>query len=933
MKYRVIACGVFEPYLRQLAAECGNEIDVKPLDAGLHSRPNDLRLLVQTEIDEASRSGDYDAILLFYGLCGRGMANLVARNIPVVIPRAHDCITIFLGSSEAYLRQFHKNPGTFYHTLGWIEKKTNPKNREASELYRNYHRDGYAGHPEYDELKEQYGEENAEHIIAFTERWKQHYSRAAYIDMGFSGEEPFIDFTRQMAESLEWKHEIIDGDPMLMRSILEGDWTDDRIFVLPPGHRSLCTGDDRIFSSAAVDAGIYDSTLSDEEIVIEAGGAHGESTGIGLGIDAGGTYTDAVIYDLGEHRLLAKSKALTTYHNLLDGIREALDRLPKRLLRRVQITSLSTTLATNSIVEGRGHKVGLIVLAPWDWFGRQIGHKPCVRVPGAVSITGEEMEPLDEDACRRAVRKLINRENCAAIVIAGYATVRNPTHANRARAIVSEMSDVPVICAHEVSRRLNSIHGAQTAVANAKLLPIIRDLIESVHQALSDFQVAGKLMVVKGDGTPVDESIARARPIETILSGPAASASGAKILTGLDDALVVDIGGTTTDCAILENGHVSVAADGARIGSETMSVDVVDICTVGLGGDSRIGFTRDRKITIGPVRNVPISYLASQYKQVKGFLNDFDEMRHAGAYDASAMDILVRSGKGVISPTDREAALLELIQDGPVSAIRAADALDLPSPSLLPTSRLEASGILKRSSLTPTDMLHAAGRFTMWDVEAAKRALEIFSAMFGRPAEEVLELALRAVTRRLFEEIVRREVSSENHKIRDLPEEWDFLFDKAFSDDGIGLGVRFEMRRPIVAIGAPAEALALPVKEHLSAEIIIPEHSDVANAIGAIASEVVVREEIIIRPGQMSNYVLHGAEECLEFAQLSQATEAAAGIAGTRACRRALEAGAAAPEVTVSRNDRIGTTSDLGRVLLERKVTAVASGGAFWKRR
>ena len=163
LKYKVIACGVFEPYLKHLAAGCPNQIDVCALDAGLHSRPNDLRLLVQTEIDNVSRVGGFDAVILLYGLCGRGTANLISRDVPIVMARAHDCIALFLGSSEAYLRQFSKNPGTFYHTLGWIEKKINPGNREASQFYTNYARDGWDKHPDFSS-EAKFGKENAEHV-------------------------------------------------------------------------------------------------------------------------------------------------------------------------------------------------------------------------------------------------------------------------------------------------------------------------------------------------------------------------------------------------------------------------------------------------------------------------------------------------------------------------------------------------------------------------------------------------------------------------------------------------------------------------------------------------------------------------------------------------------------------------------------------------
>ena len=927
MKLKVIACGVFEPYIKHLCAKSPHQIEWNALDAGLHARPNDLRLLVQAEIDEASRLG-YDAVILFYGLCGRGTANLVSRDIPVVIPRAHDCITMFLGSSEAYLRQFHKNPGTFYHTLGWIEKKINPKNREAADLYQNYHKVGYEKHPDFKQLEKKFGEENARHIVSFTERWKQHYSRAAYINMGFPGEETLIDFTREMADIFEWQHEVIEGDVTLMERILSGDWDDDRIFVLPPNSRSVSSGDESILAAISIDSEVSDTALSSAEIIIEAGNGTKNSTGIGLGIDAGGTYTDTVIYDMGERKLLAKAKALTTYHNLVEGIRDALAQLPKQQLREVQVTSLSTTLATNSIVEGRGHKVGLIALSPWDWTEEDVEHQPLINVPGAVSINGEVIEPMDEDACKEAVRKLVEQEHCAAIVIAGYATVRNPEQVNRAREIALQMYDIPVICAHEVSRRLNARHGAQTAIANAKLLPIIRELFDSVHLALSDFQVPGKLMVVKGDGTPVDESIARARPVETILSGPAASVSGAKILTGLDDALVLDIGGTTTDCAIIEDGHVAVSPTGARIGSWVMSVDAVEISTVGLGGDSRLDFTTEGKITVGPSRNIPFAYLAEAHSSVYDFLRDFDDRRFAGTYNASAMDVLVLGGNSNIDLSERENRLIELLSNGPIPAIRAAEKLDLASSILLPLSRLEACGMIKRAALTPTDLLHVTGKFTRWNVDASKRALEIFSTMFGRPVDYVLQTALQAVTRRLYEEIIRREVSWENRKLHELPEEWIFLLDKAFCDDGKGLGIKLELRRPIVAIGAPAEALVPEVGKHLQAEIVVPEHADVANAVGAIGSEIVVREEMLICPGQMSNYVLHGTDERIEFTQLQRATDKAIELARSRVRIRAIEAGALVPEVTISRKDQLGSIAGGGQIFLERRITAVATGGA-----
>jgi N-methylhydantoinase A/oxoprolinase/acetone carboxylase beta subunit len=258
------------------------------------------------------------------------------------------------------------------------------------------------------------------------------------------------------------------------------------------------------------------------------------ANGIGLGIDAGGTFTDAVLYDLTARRVLAKAKSLTTYNDLVIGIRGSLEQLPSDLLSHVEVTSLSTTLATNALVQDCGLKVGLIALSPFDWFLEEIGHTPAIRVPGAMDILGEVQEALDEEAAADAVHHLLDVDSCAALVISGYGAVHNPEQVNRVREIAESLTDAPIVCAHELSRRLNAVQGSRTAIANARLLPVISQLIASVRGALADFGLPPKLMVVKGDGTPVDEHVARRRPIETILSGPAASVTRARNSNGIE---------------------------------------------------------------------------------------------------------------------------------------------------------------------------------------------------------------------------------------------------------------------------------------------------------------------------------------------------------------------------------------------------------------
>ncbi|MBQ9358285.1 MAG: DUF1638 domain-containing protein, partial [Abditibacteriota bacterium] len=321
MNIRIIACGVFEPYIDRLAENSRNRVSCVCLDAGLHDDPDRLRRSVQEEIDRISREGeDYDAIVLFYGLCGRGTGEIFSREIPVLIPRVHDCIALFMGSDAAYKKEFARNPGTFYHTLGWLRKKINPNEMAAIDLYHNYDKIGWEQHPEYEKLGDKYGETIAEYILKFAAKWQKNYSRGVYIDMGFS-EDKYAEQTRVMAGAFGWSYERMKGDMGFLRELFDAQETD-RVFVLPPFSVSRVSGDDRIFTASS--SGEDEHGFYETETVLLREGSEKAPRGTGLGIDAGGTYTDAVIYDFENREVLAKAKALTTYDDLLIGINNAL---------------------------------------------------------------------------------------------------------------------------------------------------------------------------------------------------------------------------------------------------------------------------------------------------------------------------------------------------------------------------------------------------------------------------------------------------------------------------------------------------------------------------------------------------------------------------------------------------------------------------------
>jgi N-methylhydantoinase A/oxoprolinase/acetone carboxylase beta subunit len=308
---------------------------------------------------------------------------------------------------------------------------------------------------------------------------------------------------------------------------------------------------------------------------------------VALGIDTGGTYTDAVLVDHASGEVLAGAKALTTRHDLSVGIGQAVAAAfdgQAMSPAEVDLVALSTTLATNAIVEGRGSPVCLLLIGYDPALIRQYGFerdlvtRDVVYLRGGHDGTGNEVEPLDEAAAREAI--LARRDEVEAFAVSGYFGVRNPAHELRVRALVEELTALPVTCGHELTTRLNAVRRATTTALNARLIPLLRELIATVRRTLDEQGITAPLMVVKGDGSLVRAEWAMQRPIETILSGPAASVVGAWHLAGRRDVWVVDVGGTTTDIAVLHDGRPRLNPEGAQVGEWRTMVEAVDVHTV-----------------------------------------------------------------------------------------------------------------------------------------------------------------------------------------------------------------------------------------------------------------------------------------------------------------------------------------------------------------
>jgi len=657
---------------------------------------------------------------------------------------------------------------------------------------------------------------------------------------------------------------------------------------------------------------------------------------IGLGFDTGGTYTDAVLADVSANKVLQKSKALTTRDDLSVGIGNTLTNFDKELLRKATMVSLSSTLATNSIVEGKGCRVGLICVG--EEFEMSIPVDVHTTVRGGHDLNGGEVEELDEASARDFMESIKGRVD--GLAINSYLSVRNPDHELRLKKIAGEVLDIPVVCGHELSSSLGYHERTVTSVMNSRLIPIIKDLMESVKKVMVDYKIDAPLMIVKGDGSIMSESVALERPIETILSGPAASLIGAKMLTGKDDAIVMDMGGTTTDIGILRNGYPRLEKEGAMIGNRRTRVMAAEIFTSGIGGDSRM-IVNGNKFMLEPTRVVPLCIAAAQWPQLLPRLKAVsntgsrftpESMEVKNIVQDTEFFVKIKDMKNV-SLSNEDISLLSLISEEPFSLKEAGLKLNI-HPFSFNVSRMEELGIVQRIGLTPTDLLHAEGSYVEYDKTASEYAVTHQAKKMNMSEKEFIEFAKEKVIDKLSEVLLRKLFFEETNTF-DIDTVGSDLMWKAISGkEGLDFGCKIKFNKPLVGIGAPVSAWFPKVVEKFGADLLLPEHSEVGNAVGAVTGSIIESMEILLKPspGQGSmddpSCILFAPYGRFEFEKLSEAEVFAVEETSKHVKERARKAGADHIEL---RSDKIEKRVSLGRgydgrILIETIVTVTAVG-------
>jgi hypothetical protein len=241
MRLKCIGCDALARVIYLCAAYSPHLVDISLFNLGLHRKPADLEARLQNEIDDTVGLG-YDAIVMVYGLCGRSTAGITARDIPVVIPRAHDCITLFLGSRARYAGQQESQPGTYWYTSDYIERGSQDGNLTALGASAE---DGLNIEDVYDEYVTKYGKDNADYLMEIMGAWRSHYQRAAYIDMGVGDGRAVEDKAKDEAARRGWAFERVAGDIVLVRRLLSGDWNED-FLTLRPGQKLVMSYDEDI---------------------------------------------------------------------------------------------------------------------------------------------------------------------------------------------------------------------------------------------------------------------------------------------------------------------------------------------------------------------------------------------------------------------------------------------------------------------------------------------------------------------------------------------------------------------------------------------------------------------------------------------------------------------------------------------------------------
>ena len=531
------------------------------------------------------------------------------------------------------------------------------------------------------------------------------------------------------------------------------------------------------------------------------------------GIDTGGTCTDAVLINKETQEVVVTAKVPTTHYDLSQGISAVLEKIIKKSgvsADQIRATSISTTLATNSVVEKKGARVALLVIGYVKHF--KVPVTAVVYFKGGHTIQGREEEPLELEYLIETVEKL--KPEVDAYAVCAAMSMKNPAHELVAEKAISMIDPKPVFCSYRASEQAGMHERAATAALHAKLMPVMQSFTASVKKSMTSLQLSSPLSIVTGNGGIIKPEDAVKESGKTIASGPACTALYGAHYTE-ETCLVIDVGGTTTDLAMIENGQPVLSAGGCSIDSWTTHMESVDMYTGGIGGDSLVEFHHDSSMSVGPNRVIPLS-MSNDTPSPADWI---------GAEYASRCIALAQDIPDVTELPDHP--ILKILRE--TGALTLSSLMQQTGLSGIPLDRqleiLNRKQLIQETGFTPTDALHVLDRAHFGNRGAAAKGAEILARNLSIPTDQLCEMVLEETENRIRDLVIKYIITRS----------WGrslcgFLSSHA---DNPYLQTDFSLKVPLIGIGAAATFFLPGVASKLSTSVSFPPFSEVGNAVGA----------------------------------------------------------------------------------------------------
>lgn len=537
-----------------------------------------------------------------------------------------------------------------------------------------------------------------------------------------------------------------------------------------------------------------------------------------IGIDTGGTYTDAALVDLEAKDVLAWAKEPTTVHNPALAIEKSLAKVLKTsginpaLVDQVVV---STTLATNALVENQGAEVGLLV----------IGHDQRLDVPatdlryipGGHKAKGIEAEPLGMEYLVQAITTM--KDHVDAYAICAMLAFDDPSHELVAAKAIELLDPKPVFCSHQASTRPGLRERATTAVLNARLLPVMQNFLVNISQVMAKLDLRCPVGIARGDCQIMNLKQALRNSSSTVASGPAATAIFGAFAAQGQTAVIVDVGGTTSDITLIRDGQPVIRTDGLVVGSWATHVQAVEMRTVGLGGDSLVQIEHG-SFTLGPGRVVPMSQVHDQAGSDDFKILSSPNLWLGPGLDSQCLALMPGQDPGT------DPLLLQLAKDGPSTPKVLRHKLGFAESRLEKIiSRLQGEHKILTCGFTPTDALHVLGTLALGNAEPAQKSAHILGHHLGLEAQDfclqVLDKAQNILAMTLIAALGDHELGP--------------ALTRALQQDDLTslLDITVRLKPQIIGIGAAAPYLLPGVADKLGTNVIFPQFYQVGNAVGA----------------------------------------------------------------------------------------------------